>query len=169
MNLEITGLDFDYLSLPASGVAGGAVISWRRDLWAGSHYSVRRFSITLCLTRQNGPGEPWWLTMVYGPMARGAKQDFQKELHDVRASCHGPLQCGDFNMIYRAADKNNGRLHHGVMQRFQEFLDDLELDEIHLSGRMFTWSNGCDQPMLERLDRVFISLDWADQYSSHQL
>lgn len=26
--------------------------------------------------------------------------------------------CGDFNMIYRAANKNNGRLHCGDMRRF---------------------------------------------------
>lgn len=28
LNTEITGFDFDYISLPASGVAGGATISW---------------------------------------------------------------------------------------------------------------------------------------------
>ena len=27
MNHEITGIDFNYISLPASGVAGGAVVS----------------------------------------------------------------------------------------------------------------------------------------------
>jgi hypothetical protein len=58
-------------------------------------------------------------------------------------------------------------LHRGVMRRFQEFLDDLELDEVHLTGRLFTWSR--DRPTLERPDRVFISLDWTHQYSSHQL
>ncbi|XP_066392841.1 uncharacterized protein [Miscanthus floridulus] len=72
-------------------------------------------------------------------------------------------------MIYKAADKNNGRLHRGVMRRFQGLLDDLELDEVHLSGRLLTWSNGRDHPTLERLDRAFSSLDWIHQYSCHQL
>lgn len=79
------------------------------------------------------------------------------------------MLCGDFNMIYKAADKNNGRLHRGVMRRFQGLLDDLELDEVHLSGRLFTWSNGSDDLTLERLDRAFSSLDWIHQYSCHQL
>jgi hypothetical protein len=43
MNLEITGFDFDYISLPAIGIAGGAVTSWRRDIWAASNQSMHRF------------------------------------------------------------------------------------------------------------------------------
>jgi len=48
------------------------------------------------------------------------------------------MVCGDFNLIYMASDKNNGRLHRGLMRRFREVIDDLQLDEIHLSGRLFT-------------------------------
>lgn len=119
LNYDITGIDFDYIYLLASGVAGGAIISWRRDLWATSQPSVRRFSITLLLCPLNGPGGPWWLTCVYGPTARELKSEFLQELRDVHASCPGPwLLCGDFNMIYRAADKNNGHPHQGLMRRF---------------------------------------------------
>jgi hypothetical protein len=68
-----------------------------------------------------------------------------------------------------ASDKNNGRLHRSLMSRFRSVLDDLLLDEIHLSGRLFTWSNGRDQPTLERLDRAFATVEWIEQYPSHQL
>lgn len=50
MNYDVTGIDYDYVCLPASGIAGGAVVSWRRDLWAASQASVRRFSITMLFT-----------------------------------------------------------------------------------------------------------------------
>ncbi|XP_066323685.1 uncharacterized protein [Miscanthus floridulus] len=140
MNNEIAGNDFDYFCLPAVGVAGGAVVSWRRDLWCATSPCARRFSVTTKLTPLNGHGEPWWLTNVYGPTARADKADFLQELRDVRASCPGPwLLCGDFNLIYKASDKNNGRLHHGLMRRFRNVIDDLQLEEIHLSGRLFTW------------------------------
>jgi exonuclease III len=36
MNIEITGIDIGYAYLPASGVAGGALVAWRRDLWDAS-------------------------------------------------------------------------------------------------------------------------------------
>jgi hypothetical protein len=42
-------------------------------------------------------------------------------------------------MIYQACDKNNGRLHHSIMHSFRSVLDDPQLDELHLSGRLFTW------------------------------
>ena len=63
-------------------------------------------------------------------------------------------------MIYQASDKNNGRLHPGLMRSFRSVLDDLHLDELHLSGRLYTWSSPRDSPTLERLDRVFATVDW---------
>jgi hypothetical protein len=35
------------------------------------------------------------------------------------------------------------------MGRFRRFLNDLELDELHLHGRLFTWSNEMSHPTLE--------------------
>jgi hypothetical protein len=55
------------------------------------------------------------------------------------------------------------------MRSFRCVLDDLHLDELHLSGRLFTWSNHKDSPTLERLDRVFASMEWLEQYTCHHL
>jgi exonuclease III len=49
LNNDIVGNDFDYVCLPAVGVARGAVISWRRDLWATSSPFTRRFSVSVRL------------------------------------------------------------------------------------------------------------------------
>jgi hypothetical protein len=170
MNTELTGASFDYAFLPAVGVAGGAVTSWRRDLWNVSSACIRRFSVTTKMSPADGHGAPWWLTNVYGPSTRADKQPFLQELRDGRASCPGPwMVCGDFNLIYMASDKNNGRLHRGLMRRFREVIDDLQLDEIHLSGRLFTWSNGRDHPTMERLDRAFATVEWLQLYQNHHL
>lgn len=170
MNTELTGCDYDYVYLPAVGVAGGAITFWRRDLWASDSGNARRFSITTHLTPLNGPGAPWWVTNVYGLTADVDKDDFLRELRELSVVCHGPwLICGDFNMIHAAADKNNDRLNHGLMRRFCRVIDDLQLEELHLSGRRFTWSNGRDTPTLERLDRAFASVDWMEQYPNNTL
>lgn len=55
------------------------------------------------------------------------------------------------------------------MRRFRSVIDDLQLDELHLSGRLFTWSSGRDKPTLERLDRAFATVEWLEQYSNHHL
>lgn len=76
LNYDITGVDFDYAFLPAMGVAGAAIVAWRRDLWAGSQVTIRRFSITLSLALLSGQGDPWWLTNIYGPTEDGDKPAF---------------------------------------------------------------------------------------------
>jgi len=62
------------------------------------------------------------------------------------------MVCGDFNVIYLAANNNNGVgcIHHG-MRSFRGVIDDLELVEIHLSGH------------LERLDRALASVEWVEE------
>ena len=65
-------------------------------------------------------------------------------------------------MIYHASDKNNNNLNRSIMGRFRRLLDDLELKEISLLGRKFTWSNERDNPTLVWMDRAFCSVEWDD-------
>jgi endonuclease/exonuclease/phosphatase family metal-dependent hydrolase len=131
---------------------------------------MRRFSIIVKLVLLDDLGKPWCLSNVYGPTARADKAAFLQDLRIIRTNCPGPwLLYGDFNLIYKASDKNNGRLHHGLMRSFCSALDDLQLEELHLSGHLFTWSNGRDCPTLEQLDRAFATVEWPEQYSCHQL
>jgi len=55
------------------------------------------------------------------------------------------------------------------MNRFRQFIDDCELQELYLKGRLYSWSNERDIPMLERLDRVFVSEDWTLAFPNHEL
>jgi hypothetical protein len=55
------------------------------------------------------------------------------------------------------------------MGRFRRCIDDSELIELHLHGRMFTWSSERDAPTLERIDRVFVSEDWSMAHPDHGL
>jgi endonuclease/exonuclease/phosphatase family metal-dependent hydrolase len=66
--------------------------------------------------------------------------DCLQELNQLRQAKAGLpwLLCGDFNMIYRAADKNNGRLNRRLMGQFHRFLSEAKLREIHLQGWLFT-------------------------------
>jgi len=66
---------------------------------------------------------------------------------------------GDFNMIYSSEDKNNDNVNRAMMGRFRRFVNDLELKEILLLGRRYTWSNERDSPTLVKLDRVLCTND----------
>jgi ferritin len=67
-------------------------------------------------------------------------------------------------MIYQAADKNNDRLDRRCMWRFARFLAAVAVEELHLTGRIFTWTSERAQPTLERIDRAFASVDWLELY-----
>ena len=125
-----------------------------RDYWEGSNPILHDFSLTAKISCRSS-NENWWTTCVYGPQGDSDKVLFLQELRTVRSGRSGPwLLCGDFNLIYRAEDKNNNLLNRRMMGRFRRFIDDTEIQEIHLNGRRFTWSSERDSPTLQRLDRV---------------
>jgi len=113
---------------------------------------------------------PWCLTGVYGPQEDAQKVEFLVELRQFRDTSPGPwLICGDFNMIYRAQDKNNDRLDRRNMARFRRFIDSVQVEEINMVCRSFSWSNRRDRPTLELLDRAFASVGWLTEFPSHTL
>lgn len=166
---DLLGSGFDYLALPATHTAGGVLLAWRRDRWVVTNPQIKEFSITAQIRQTHG-GDLWWSTGVYGPQTQGDKARFLQELREVRAGCAGPwLIGGDFNLIYQVANKNNGRINLRSMNMFRRLLDDLELQELHLQGRLYTWSNERDDPTLERIDRVFATEEWLDLFPDHNL
>lgn len=79
------------------------------------------------------------------------------------------LILSDFNLIYRASDNNNLNLNRRLMGRFRAALNHCELKEIHLQGRLFTWSNEQNNLTLERIDRAFCNPDWGFLFSYYHL
>jgi hypothetical protein len=72
-------------------------------------------------------------------------------------------------MIYHAQEKNNTRLDRRRIGQFCRFLNEVTLKEIHLQGRLFTWSNERAHPTLERIDQVFINAEWDSLFPHHDM
>lgn len=51
------------------------------------------------------------------------------------------------------------------MLRFRRALNHLEVKEINLADRKFTWSNGQANPTLTRIDRIFSTVAWEEIYA----
>jgi hypothetical protein len=102
----------------------------------------------------------WSLTGVYGPQSDPDKVAFLDELKNLKGrSMDKWLLIGDFNLIYKAEDKSNDRIDRRLMRIFKETLDDLQMMELDLRGRRFTWSTEQDNPTFTRIDRFFTP-DW---------
>jgi len=167
--LEMLGPLFDYFYLPASHTCGGILLAWRKDIWSVSNPMIRDFTLTAKVVHC-ASGLDWWMTSVCGPQSDPEKVLFLDELRSIRTACSDQwMVCGDFNLIYKAEDKNNSRLNRRMMGCFRRFIDEAELMELHLNGRLFTWSSERDAPTLERIDRVFTSEDWSIQFPDHGL
>ncbi|WVZ79026.1 hypothetical protein U9M48_026654 [Paspalum notatum var. saurae] len=50
------------------------------------------------------------------------------------------------------------------MCKFRRCVAELELQDVHLHGRAFTWSNERQNPTLVRLDRVLATLPWEERF-----
>lgn len=160
MVMSTLGVDFDeFIVLPTVGTRGGILIAWKGCSCIALNTRVDTYSASVQF--QLDDGSAWWFTGVYGPQSDERKIQFLNELRHIRSMCTGPWAIGgDFNMIYRAEDKNNTNLDRAMMGRFRHFLNDMELNEIPLLGRKYTWSSERQAPTLVQLDKVFTTSDW---------
>lgn len=72
------------------------------------------------------------------------------------------LLLGDFNLIYRAQDKNNSGINLSMLNNFKYTIDNLELAPIDLQGKKYTWCNDQQMPTMTKIDHMFASTDWLE-------
>lgn len=72
-------------------------------------------------------------------------------------------------MIRRVREKSKGSINKSVMRQFNQTIDALQLLELDLIGKNFTWSNEQDNPTMSRIDRFFATIDWHDLSPSSNL
>ena len=71
---------------------------------------------------------------------------------------------GDFNIIRNPSEKNNDKFGSHWPFLFNTIIDGLDLREIEMSGRKFTWANAKSVPTYEKLDRVLASIEWEQNF-----
>jgi exonuclease III len=162
--LQCLGPAFDgFVYLPAVETRGGILLAWDSSVLDIDSFSFDSYAITReSKTKDNAR---WWITTVYGPQREDDKINFLTELTERRSLYPGPwVVVGDFNLIMYASEKNNDILNRAMMARFRRFAQHLELRDLYMHGRKFTWSNERASPTMTRIDRAMVSIDWDLQY-----
>jgi hypothetical protein len=99
----------------------------------------------------------WSLTGVYGLQREPDKICFMQELKLIWQNTDDQwLLLGDFNLRCRANDKSRGTVNRRILNRFISLLDEVEVKEVHLQGRRYTWSRGTANPTQTEIVQVFV-------------
>jgi hypothetical protein len=110
-------------------------------------------------------GFRWALVAVYGAAQPELKPDFLVDLVRICGDERLPIMVGgDFNIIRRQDEKNNDNFDGRWSFMFNMIIESLDLREIELSGRQFTWANSLPIPTYEKLDRVLTSVEWEQKF-----
>jgi hypothetical protein len=109
--------------------------------------------------------EVWYLTNVYGPTIPEERANFTNWLMNIDASIMNLwMILGDFNLMRSPENRNREGGDVNNMLLFNRIISHLDLVEIPLKGRAFTWSNMQNYPLLERLDWIFTCAHWTTTF-----
>jgi exonuclease III len=80
--------------------------------------------------------------VVYGPANHDKSGEFLEELKNKCRNSEVPMVLGgDFNLIRGRADKSNSNINWNLVNLFNNFIADLQLQKLRRGGRRFTWTN----------------------------
>ena len=110
------------------------------------------------------------LTNVYGPADHAFTDQFLSDLSNVASTINDPwIIIGDFNLTRAPSDKNTTSFNSSLASRFNQMIDDLQLIELPLLDRLFTWTNKRAEPTLARLDRAFFTMEFGNVFPGSTL
>ena len=97
-------------------------------------------------------GFRWALLPVYGTAQEEYKEQFLAELVRACSNCGNlPFLVGrDFNIIRNPSEKNNSRYNDRWPLLFNAIIESLNLRELELTRRKYTWANYAEVPTYEK-------------------
>jgi hypothetical protein len=100
------------------------------------------------------------LYTLYGPAQPQNKRAFLVELANTCAKESLPyLIRGDFNIMRSPDDKSSGAFDPRWPNLFNAVIESLDLKEIAMTGRQYTWAGPGENPTFEKFDRVLVSTE----------
>jgi hypothetical protein len=107
----------------------------------------------------------WALAAVYGPAQIDQKKIFLAEMVNLCSLENIPILIGgDFNIMRNSGEKNNDRFQSRWPFLFNAIIDGLNLRELEMSGRKYTWANNLSTLTFEKLDQVLVTVEWEEKF-----
>ncbi|WJX96923.1 hypothetical protein P8452_78057 [Trifolium repens] len=157
--------DCDYVCLPAVGNSGGIRSLWRKSLGNVVFTIKGEGFVGVCLDLAD-KNVRCCMINIYAKCNLADKRRLWSDLLMTKRGFGDMIWCltGDFNSVLDPSERrgvtvNMENNHTTEMREFSLFMEELELVDLPITGRQFTWfhSNGFT---MSRLDRVMVSTDW---------
>ncbi|XP_025607609.1 uncharacterized protein [Arachis hypogaea] len=104
----------------------------------------------------------FWGCALYGAHVRNEKLVMWEELSYIVGLCQVPVcLMGDFNVILRLEERKDPTSLPASAEDFKDWVQDLQLVDLPLSDRKFTWFRG---QFCSRIDRILVSLEWLEEF-----
>jgi exonuclease III len=104
-------------------------------------------------------------SICYGLAQADQKEKFLIEL--VLMCSHEDLPLimgGDYNILRHPYEKNNPNYNARWSFLFNAVIDGLNLRELEMIGRKFTWANNLASQTFEKLDRILVTTEWEEKF-----
>lgn len=106
---------------------------------------------------------------VYGPCGVADRRSLRETLCNLRSHFTSPWCLGgDLNEVRNSEERQGCSNRDRGMRDLNKFIDDMELMDLQLLGRSFTWSNSQDEEKWSKIDRFILHLEWLDVFNLKQ-
>jgi len=166
--------DFLFAFLPSVGISGGILSVWRKSASKLIFSFVGEGLVGVCL--EWGPLKRRCLVVnIYSKCDLVGKQRLWEKLVFIRNFLGVGAWCfiGDFNSVLHREERRGTNFDPSTVSRreiglFNDVVNNLEVEDVNLVGRKFTWynSNGL---VMSRIYRAFISEEWGDFWGNVSL
>jgi hypothetical protein len=147
-----TGRDYLWHLKPLKGRSGGMLLEADLQFFDIGAIDEDDYYIKFHLCNKSDDFK-WALVVVYGTAQSEHKESFLAELVHMCSHENLPLLMGgDYNILRHPFKKNNDHYHARWSFLFNAVIDGLNLRELQMLERKYTWANNLATPTFKKLD-----------------
>ncbi|KAL7212277.1 hypothetical protein ACSBR2_015034 [Camellia fascicularis] len=157
--------DMEFMAVDVDRLSGGILCIWKTSVFSLSNCcSIRNF---LVLAGMLLPDFNCVFINVYAPNDIARKGAAWSTLRNLKSQFIYPwcLGGGDFNEIRSLRERRGCIRRDRGMKDFNALIEGLELSDLPMRGRQYTWSSSSVRGSWSRIDRVLLSTEWLEKYN----
>ncbi|XP_028083239.1 uncharacterized protein LOC114284511 [Camellia sinensis] len=148
----------------ADGITGGLLCVWRPKVFDLIDCCSNRNCIIL--SGKMHQAIECVVVNVYAPNDRSVRRNLWKTLGNLKPKFSKPWCIGgDFNEVKSVAERKGCIRRDGGMNGFNDFINTLELMDVPMIGKKYTWCNSQGGERWSRLDRFLVNPEWLEWFS----